>query len=197
MTASGAMDGPKGEASTSKATVSDLFEAHVGPVRQGLVRLLDTADELGRKWRGLPDAGSRGMSEIASQRQYAAPSPWGDDPVEQAYWAGELLLLACADTARSACRLLEGDPTPVYAHVALARSALEHAGRAWWLLDPEITVRQRIARGSASEPGHPAPVAGSSAMSMRLLTFALQARAMISSTAARSPSGIASKAGRA
>jgi hypothetical protein len=41
----------------------------------------------------------------------------------------------------------KGRRTPVYAHIVLARAALEQAGRAWWLLEPGIGVRLRVARG--------------------------------------------------
>ena len=36
---------------------------------------------------------------------------------------------------------------PVYAHVVLARAVLEQASRAWWLFEPGIGLRLRVARG--------------------------------------------------
>jgi hypothetical protein len=58
-----------------------------------------------------------------------------------------LLLIATGDCARALVRVLSQDESPVYAHVVLARSSLEHASRAWWLFEPAIAQRLRVARG--------------------------------------------------
>lgn len=126
---------------------SEAFETHVGPPRVALTALLDSGEELRQRWGSLPDANSRAMAEIASEGQYVGASPWGDEPVQQAHHLGHLLLLSSDDSVRAACKLLSEGEAPVFAHVVLARSALEHAGRAWWLLDPDLTIRQRVIRG--------------------------------------------------
>lgn len=126
---------------------SKAFETHVGPVRDALIAFLDEGEALRQRWGLLPDADSRAMAEIASEGHYAGASPWGDDPVQQAHHLGQLLLLSSDDSTRAACQLLSEGEAPVFAHIVLARSSLEHAGRAWWLLDPGLTIRQRIVRG--------------------------------------------------
>jgi len=127
--------------------VSAQFEAHVSPVRDGLLRLIEVSEQLEEQWGSLPAADSRAMGEIASESKYAGGEPWGDEPARQAHHLAGMLLVGSTDCTRSACRLLAEAPTPAYAHMVLARSALEHAGRAWWLLDARIGIRERIARG--------------------------------------------------
>jgi hypothetical protein len=126
---------------------SKAFEAHIGPLRRALIALIDEGDALRKRWGSIPNPESRAMAEIASESQYEGAGPWGNEPVRQAHNLGQLLLVGANDTVRAACKLLEDDETPVFAHIVLARSALEHAGRAWWLLSPGASLRQRIARG--------------------------------------------------
>jgi hypothetical protein len=130
----------------SDAEVHARFEAHVGPVRDALMGLLDTAEKLRQSWGSMPDANSRAMAELALEHQFKSPPPWGDDPVQSAHNLGQLLLYGASDCARGVVRLLSSDETPVFAHVVLARGGLEHAGRAWTLVDPSISVRLRVAR---------------------------------------------------
>lgn len=126
---------------------SSAFERHVGPVRQSLADLLDASAEPVRRWGYLPAAESQAMAQLAVEKDYVGQSPWGEEPVEQAFNAAHLLMVGGEDSARMACRILGGEPTPMFAHMVLARSVLEHVGRAWWLLEPGISVRLRIARG--------------------------------------------------
>jgi len=127
--------------------VDAAFEAHVGPVRDALLRLLDASDELQGTWGSMAAADSQAMAELAAEDQFQGETPWGTDPVLQAHNFAQLLLFGANDCARALARLLSSETTPVYAHTVLARASLEHAGRAWWLLDTAIGVRLRIARG--------------------------------------------------
>lgn len=126
---------------------AEMFEQHVAPVREGLAAFLEASATVGDPWGSLPDADSRAMAEIAEEKEFEGPDPWGADPVRQAHNLASLLLVGADDFARAICRLLSGEPTPIYAHIVLARAALEHAGRAWWLLRSGASVRLRIARG--------------------------------------------------
>lgn len=132
----------------SGSETSKKFEAHISPVRGALIDVLEAWERLGERWGSLPDAESQAMAEIAAEGDYIGTSPWGDEPVRQAHNLGSLLLLAATDCAGSACRLLADEPTPIYSHLVLARASIEQAGRAWWLLDPEIGIRMRVARGA-------------------------------------------------
>jgi hypothetical protein len=130
----------------SDAQTNARFEAHIAPVRDALTRLLTVSDEL-RDTRGwLPDANSQAMAELAEEARYAGDKPWSDKPVESAHTLAQWLLYAASDCASGAVRLLSFDETPVYAHMVLARGALEQAGRAWTLIDLAIPVHLRVAR---------------------------------------------------
>lgn len=131
----------------SATETSRRFEAHVGPVRDALVELLSASDKLQDQWGSLPNANSQAMAEVAAEEKFVGTEPWGDEPVRQAHNLASLLLLGADDCVNSTCRLLASEPTPIYSHIVLARATLEHAGRAWWLLDPEIGIQRRIARG--------------------------------------------------
>jgi hypothetical protein len=86
------------------------------------------------------------MRELANAAEFQADSPWGD-PVQDAHNLGQLLLFAAGDCVEALVAVLSPErATPVYAHLVLARGALEQASRAWWLFDPGIGVRLRVAR---------------------------------------------------
>lgn len=127
--------------------VAEAFERHVGPVRDALSAWVSAESAKAEGWGWLPSSHSLGMRQIADQHAFAAGSPWGKDPVEQALGLSHLLVVGAEDGVRSICRLLTGEPTPTYAHLTLARGVLEHAGRAWWLLDPKASTAKRICRG--------------------------------------------------
>jgi hypothetical protein len=129
------------------SNVEEAFEAHVGPVRDALSDLLRAADELRDNWGWFPAPDSPGMRELANAVEFQAASPWGD-PVHAAHNLGQLLLFAAGDCVEALVAALSPErATPVYAHLVLARAALEQASRAWWLFEPGIGVRLRVARG--------------------------------------------------
>lgn len=75
-------------------------------------------------------------------------APWGSQEPTMAFEMAKLSLIMIDDYLTSIRKLLEPPfpPLPIYGQEVLARSVLESAGSAFWLLDPQITVRQRVAR---------------------------------------------------
>ena len=128
-------------------SVDERFEAHIAPLRDSLTRLIDLADATRDAWGHLPAENSLAMGELAREATHAGPEPWGDDPLQAAHNSSGLLIYAANDCARAMTDLLRPQRTPVFAHTVLARSVLELAGRAWWLLDPDVGDRLRVARG--------------------------------------------------
>ncbi|WP_090800972.1 hypothetical protein [Asanoa ishikariensis] len=65
-----------------------------------------------------------------------------------AFEMARLSIFAIDDFLTSIDKLLAPPlpPLPIYGQEVLARSVLESAGFAYWLVDPQITVRQRVAR---------------------------------------------------
>jgi ribonuclease HI len=107
-----------------------------------------------------------GLNEVARNYQYSndfQPAPnsiatrevnkeqpvlagdWSAKPVYDAYAMAASALFGAEDHLDALTRILK-DPTPRVATATLVRGVLEASGRAWWLLDPGIGARLRVAR---------------------------------------------------
>ncbi len=119
------------------------FNLALAPMVSGMIGLADAyAAATGN--RGLPDASSPGMHDLAKQPQFArAP---GAQPVDNAQSLMRITTFAGFDHLRSYARLFQGDVTPVFSHLVLARAALQTFGPAAWLMEPGLTTEQRVKR---------------------------------------------------
>lgn len=91
-----------------------------------------------------PSIGSEGAAEVASAETGPA-GPWGENPVRTTH----ALTHALMDTVLSHVRglaLLYVDEPPAMATATVARSAMEAAATAWWIMQPGIGARCRVAR---------------------------------------------------
>ena len=91
-----------------------------------------------------PAQGSEGAAEVANQESGSA-GPWGEVPVRTAH----ALIHALMDTALTHVRalaLLYVDSPPAMAPTTIARSVMESAATAWWIMEPGIGPRCRVAR---------------------------------------------------
>jgi hypothetical protein len=93
-----------------------------------------------------PNPGSQAAAEHDDESRFASPGEWGPDPVRQVYSTAALLLSAVDDNLQGIYRLLIPEALGV-ALTASSRSAVELCARAYWIMDPGIDVRNRIARG--------------------------------------------------
>jgi len=91
-----------------------------------------------------PLPGSIADQERSRDVDYA--DEWGPTPAREAHQLAVVCRVAADDHLQSLARLI-ADPPAVYSTSVVARSASESAARAWWLLDPALTVEERIARG--------------------------------------------------
>jgi hypothetical protein len=98
-----------------------------------------------QKPRWQPSPGSRAAAEIANTLTRLNGDPWGDDVPRTSYAAAKLLMTGVLDNLGSLRRLV-GNPMPVIGPTVVARSVLELASTAWWLMDPLIGVRRRACR---------------------------------------------------
>lgn len=87
-----------------------------------------------------------GLADHGDEPKLASRGSWGPDPVRQVYSTVGLLLAAVDDDLQGIYRLLVAQ-VPGIALTASSRSAVELCARAYWLLDPGIDVRARVARG--------------------------------------------------
>jgi hypothetical protein len=92
-----------------------------------------------------PAAASEAAAELSNTETRNDGAPWGERPPRTAYAAASLLMLGVIDDLKSLERLLV-DPVPVIGPTVLARSAIEIASGAWWLMEPGIGARPRVCR---------------------------------------------------
>ncbi|SCL16403.1 hypothetical protein GA0074692_6816 [Micromonospora pallida] len=71
--------------------------------------------------------------------------PWGQDEATYAFEMAYMSMFAVGDHLAAIHTLLQ-PPIPVLGQAVLARSVFESAAFAFWIMDPHITVRQRVAR---------------------------------------------------
>jgi hypothetical protein len=71
--------------------------------------------------------------------------PWTDEPPHTAFSLVNLKLMAAKDHLMSLRKLLE-PPVTLYGPMTMARASVEASAAAYWLLDPAISVRHRVAR---------------------------------------------------
>lgn len=115
----------------------------MGPLVTALLALADAyAAASGDK--GLPFDGSPAMHDFAKQPQFAKLA--GDQPVDNAHSLLRVTTFAGFDHLRSFARLFQGEVTPVFSHLVLARAALQTFGPVAWLAEPGITTERRIKR---------------------------------------------------
>lgn len=123
-------------------TVGDVLRWH-GPLGHLLTAAhRRTAGPWNPLWR------SPAALETADTSRLRRPdgTTWGDAPLGSAYTAAGLLIAATVEHADAAHRLLASSPTSSLALDTMTRAALEAAAQAWWLLDPAIDGRTRVAR---------------------------------------------------
>lgn len=133
---------------SGNAVPSDEFNALIQPECQVLLNLVDAGQTL-RGSRHLPDGNSLGMREL--EEEVELRGDWSAEPVRTAHLASNLFFFVAEDAARGLAHSFDGSWTPVFAHVTLARSALEACARARWILEPEIGARRRVGRALANE----------------------------------------------
>ena len=96
-----------------------------------------------------PRPGSVFAAELANTELDVHGQPWGPQEPTYAFEATWLSLVAVEDFLTGIRKLLEPPFPPVvpkYGAAALCRSVLESAATAFWLSDPQLSVRQRVAR---------------------------------------------------
>ena len=84
--------------------------------------------------------------ELDQGRTLTGPGPWSPNPVAFATMLADCRLLAAEDHLRG-LRAVLADGSAMQAALSMSRAVLEAAARAWWLLDPGIDARTRVARG--------------------------------------------------
>jgi hypothetical protein len=121
---------------------------HLSVVSEGRSALQATlhfgARHLGpAKWE--PEPGSEAAVELSSTETRQGGDPWGEDPPRTAYAAANLMMTGVLDDLASIHKLLDAQ-MPVVGPTVVARSTIEIASGAWWLMEPGIGARRRVCR---------------------------------------------------
>jgi hypothetical protein len=112
---------------------------------EGMRALTSAVDERCNSQRE-PGPGSAAMGEIAAEQNYRSRSDW-DQSITDTHGFGAATLRASSDYVRGFAELFDTDYPPLYAHLPLARAALEAAGTSAWLCELGIPVLERMKRG--------------------------------------------------
>lgn len=91
------------------------------------------------------EPGSPASRELANNERRKDGTRWGEGPVRQAFLLAQITTAFSVEMARNLAALLSPD-RPSAAQEVLARSGLDASSTACWLLDPELTARQRVCR---------------------------------------------------
>lgn len=156
---------PMSVPTTSKVSDPEAFRAAMTPIVAVLRDVTSAITEMPGRFRHQPAAASRGMAELAAEQdRFGKWSTW-DRPLTDTHSFGGITLLASCDYVRAFASLFDQERATAYAHLVLARAAMEACVVAEWLNAPAIEPVVRIQRGlaerlySAREQQRIAPIA--------------------------------------
>ncbi len=130
----------------SEPVSPDAFRHWIAPHVAAVRVFTEGIDAVAARHGDLPSAASGAMSERAEEQNYRARSKW-EQPVTDTHMFGAATLRAATDHVRGIAELFASDHPPVYAHLTLARAALESAVVSGWLSQPGISTLERMKRG--------------------------------------------------
>lgn len=125
---------------------AQVFREALMPTIGALRALAMAIDATGERHGRQETATSKAMEEIADEEVYAKRSKW-EHPVTDAHTFGAMTLNAASDYTRTFAATIDSDPTPVYAHLVIARSAFEASTVSSWLNQPRLDTVDRVKRG--------------------------------------------------
>jgi hypothetical protein len=122
------------------------FRRVMAPTVEALRAFTAALDELDELYGGRPAVDSPAMRELDSERDYRAVSLW-ENPISDTHFFGAMTLRAATDNVRGFAELFDAPRPPLYAHLVLARSALEASVISEWLSEPRVAHLDRVKRG--------------------------------------------------
>ena len=123
----------------------DLSDVH--RMHTALGKLLDTVrGRIPSTWTPAWRSDAEDEVKATSQLLRTDGSPWGESPLSTVFPVSGMLIDTVIQNADAIHVLLESRATSTLALDAQARAALEAAAQAWWLLEPRLGGRARVAR---------------------------------------------------
>lgn len=95
-----------------------------------------------------PEEGSQGWADLATGR--SPEYPWNEIEILTLHSIAGLKMTVARDHLHSMARLLH-PPVSQFGPVTMARGALECCSRCYWLLDPTLSIHQRLSRAWAEQ----------------------------------------------
>jgi hypothetical protein len=121
---------------TEPTTAFDMLAEHLRQVVHALEA--GKSDSDGRPLPGSPAARENEDESLHGE--------WGQTPALDANNLGRLLCISASDHVLSLADALESPITGAFVSFTIGRGVLEAAGRAWYLTDPAIDLRERARR---------------------------------------------------
>jgi hypothetical protein len=122
------------------------FRRVMEPTVDALRAFTGAVDALDEAYGGRPAVDSAAMRELESEREYRSMSRW-ENPIGDTHFFGAMTLRSATDNARGFAELFDAARPPLYAHLVLARAALEASVISDWLNEPGIAHLERVKRG--------------------------------------------------
>jgi hypothetical protein len=99
------------------------------------------------EWQPAP--GSLGHEDLENAELGRSRKPWGPLPVQTSQSYVVMIAMSAIDHLGAIVTCTQPALASCFAPWSLARAVVEQASLAWWAIDPDITVRERVERGAA------------------------------------------------
>jgi hypothetical protein len=119
------------------------FASRISPI---LSDVLQFSGNFGAAASHGPEKGSQADQEWYHNTETGPGGAWGRKPVEFAYAVAGTAMIPAAGQYLAALSQLLNDEMALFGFQAVVRSLVESAARSWWILDPNIGVRERVER---------------------------------------------------
>jgi len=114
----------------------------------------DFVTVFGQSYGSGPEPGSQAETEMHQNGIVGPDGPWSPSVVDTAYTlAAAVFIGAAGQYLMALSQLLAQDEMALFGFQAVARALAESAAHAWWLLDPGIGARERVARTATERWG--------------------------------------------
>jgi hypothetical protein len=122
---------------------AEEFRQRLDPTVEFLRQFTATVDLIADRGAAVD---SQAVREIAAEAEMRARSDW-ENPIGDTHTFGAMALRVATDNARTFAQALNAEQAPVYAHLVVARAALEASVVSEWLNQPGIPYLERAKRG--------------------------------------------------
>lgn len=105
-------------------------------------------ESFGKGYGNIPEIGSPAATELSTHEEVGPNGRWPEKALETAYTLAGAVFIGAAGQYLFALNQLLQVPMALFGYQVVTRSLVESAARAWWILDPAISPRERVVRAS-------------------------------------------------